>query len=195
MFTSVQPTSGIVYRNTTNWNGTPANNARPLPPGGRHRDQPGHHLGVRRRWRRRPAQLSAYANDSALRGPYVGVTIDYRIRPDQNPLNLVGAYQGRLRRRASLPSSSCRPTPPVRHRPDEDRRGRPPAGGISTLDVAYSTVSGARPSRRPPPASAFRVRHPPRATSRRSSSTGRPTTSWRYEGGKRVRALEGAGTA
>ncbi|HET6949816.1 MAG TPA: alpha/beta hydrolase [Acidimicrobiales bacterium] len=93
VFTSVERTNGVVYRNTTTWDGQPVALRMDVyrPAGDTATDRPavvwlfggGWQFGTRN-------QLSSFADDSARRG-YVGVTIDYRIRANQSPLDTFGA--------------------------------------------------------------------------------------------------------
>ena len=93
VFANYDVTPGIVYRQTTRWNGDPIQLKLDIyqPRGDTAAERPvmmwmfggGWRSGTRN-------QLAALAQDSARRG-YVGVTIDYRIRNDQNPFDIFGA--------------------------------------------------------------------------------------------------------
>jgi acetyl esterase/lipase len=93
VFTDYDLTSGIVYRQTTRWNGDPIQLRLDIyePRGDTKAERPvmmwmfggGWRTGTRN-------QLAFLAQDSARRG-YVGVTIDYRIRGDQNPFDFFAA--------------------------------------------------------------------------------------------------------
>jgi predicted esterase len=93
VFTQVERTTGIAYRTTTTWDGQPITLRLDLyrPVGDTETNRPtvvwlfggGWRLGTR-------DQLRVFAEESARRG-YVAVTIDYRIRPDQEPFDVIGA--------------------------------------------------------------------------------------------------------
>jgi acetyl esterase/lipase len=93
VFTEVERTRGIVYRTTTTWDGRPIKLRLDLyrPVGDTETNRPTVVWLFGGGWLQGDRdQLRVYAEDSARRG-YVGVTIDYRIRPDQEPFDFVGA--------------------------------------------------------------------------------------------------------
>lgn len=93
VYANYDVTSGIVYRQTTRWNGDPIQLRLDIyePRGDTKAERPvmmwmfggGWRFGDRN-------QLASLAQDSARRG-YVAVTIDYRTRGDQDPFNLSAA--------------------------------------------------------------------------------------------------------
>jgi acetyl esterase/lipase len=93
VFADYNVTTGIVYRQTTRWNGEPIQLRLDIyqPRGDTKAERPvmmwmfggGWRFGDRN-------QLAFFAQDSARRG-YVGVTIDYRTRGDQEPFDLSAA--------------------------------------------------------------------------------------------------------
>ena len=93
VFTDVQLTSGITYRSTTTWDGKPVDLKLDIrqPAGDTRAQRPVMMWMFGGSWRAGDRnQLSSFAVDSAQRG-YVGVTIDYRIRPNQQPFDISGA--------------------------------------------------------------------------------------------------------
>lgn len=93
VFAAYDVTPGVVYRQTTRWNGEPIQLKLDVyqPRGDTKAERPvmmwmfggGWRFGDRN-------QLATLAQDSARRG-YVGVTIDYRTRGDQDPFDLLAA--------------------------------------------------------------------------------------------------------
>jgi acetyl esterase/lipase len=139
VFTEVERTAGIPYRTTTTWDGQPITLELDLyrPVGDTETNRPavvwlfggGWRLGDR-------DQLRVYAKDSARRG-YVAVTIDYRIRPDQEPFDLVGAaldaYDDTIAAVQFLQDHAAE----YGINPDQIITAGHSAGGINALHTAY----------------------------------------------------------
>jgi predicted esterase len=93
VFSNFDLTSGIVYRSTTTWDGRAIDLRLDIrqPRGDTMTERPVIMWMFGGGWRNGDRnQLRVLAEDSARRG-YVGVTIDYRIRPDQIPFDISGA--------------------------------------------------------------------------------------------------------
>ena len=101
-------------------------------------------------------QLATLAQDSARRG-YVGVTIDYRIRGDQDPFDLlaaeIDAYDDTIAAIQWLQDNAAT----YRIDPDAIVPAGFSAGAINALHACGAPARGGRPTRRRPAPS------PPRA--------------------------------
>ena len=151
VFDAYDVTPGIVYRQTTRWNGEPIQLKLDVyqPRGDTKAERPvmmwmfggGWRFGDRN-------QLATRAQDSARRKA-VGVTIDYRIRGDQDPFDLlaaeIDAYDDTIAAiqwlRTTRPPTGSTPTPSC-------PRASPPAP--STPCTCGAPARGGRPTRRRP---------------------------------------------
>jgi acetyl esterase/lipase len=173
VFTQVEQTTGILYRTTTTWNGQPIPLSLDLyrPVGDTATNRPavvwlfggGWRFGTR-------DQLKAFAQDSARRG-YVGVTIDYRTRPDQEPFDVVGAafdaYDDTIAAVQFLKDHAA----DYGINPDQIITAGHSAGGVNALHTAY--LPGTRGPATSPVAAAVGIS----ALSFANPTTGDPPTA------------------